>query len=68
MSLNEAETCFELIDPILREKGDRMPYIKLETKAPVNPSARKGGGGLVPTAPTTSSALRGSAKRSQWVN
>lgn len=42
MSLNEAETRFELIDPILREKGYRMPYIKLETKAPVEPIGPKG--------------------------
>jgi type I restriction enzyme R subunit len=39
---NEAETRFELIDPVLREKGYRMPYIKLETKAPVEPIGPKG--------------------------
>ncbi len=38
MSKNEAETRFELIDPILRDKGYRMPYIRLETPAPVETS------------------------------
>ncbi|MDP1998725.1 MAG: DEAD/DEAH box helicase family protein [Rhodoferax sp.] len=42
MSLNEAETRYELIDPHLRGKGYRMPYIKLETKAPVEPIGHKG--------------------------
>lgn len=42
MSLNEAETRYELIDPILRDKGYRKPYIKLETKAPVEPIGHKG--------------------------
>ncbi|WP_395753780.1 DEAD/DEAH box helicase family protein [Prosthecobacter sp.] len=42
MPLNEAETRYELIDPVLREKGYRRPYIKLETKAPVEPVGFKG--------------------------
>lgn len=42
MSMNEAETRFELIDPLLRVKGYRIPYIKLETKAPVEPIGHKG--------------------------
>jgi type I restriction enzyme R subunit len=42
MSKNEAETRFELIDPVLREKGYRIPYIKLETPAPVEPIGPKG--------------------------
>ena len=33
MSKNEAETRYELIDPILRDKGYRHPCIKLETPA-----------------------------------
>lgn len=36
MPLNEAETRYEPIDPVLRDqKGYKRPYIKLETKAPV---------------------------------
>jgi len=42
MSFNEAETRYELIDPLLREKGYRIPYIRLETKAPVEPIGFKG--------------------------
>ena len=42
MSKNEAETRYELIDPVLREKGYRLPYIKLETPAPVEPIGPKG--------------------------
>jgi type I restriction enzyme R subunit len=42
MNRNEAETRYELIDPILREKGYRVPYIKLETPAPVEPIGPKG--------------------------
>lgn len=43
MSMNEAETRFELIDPILREKkGYKVPYIKLETPAPVEGTGAKG--------------------------
>jgi type I restriction enzyme, R subunit len=42
MSKNEAETRYELIDPVLREKGYRVPYIKLETPAPVEPIGPKG--------------------------
>jgi type I restriction enzyme R subunit len=42
MSKNEAETRYELIDPILRDKGYRIPYIKLETPAPVEPIGPKG--------------------------
>ncbi len=42
MSMNEAETRYELIDPVLREKGYRKPYVKLETKAPVEPVGPKG--------------------------
>lgn len=30
MPKNEAETRYELIDPVLRDKGYRMPYIKLD--------------------------------------
>src|SRR4051812_48494339 len=32
---NEAETRYELIDPVLRDKGYRIPYVRLETPAPV---------------------------------
>src|ERR1051325_8207925 len=42
MSKNEAETRYELIDPKLREKGYRLPYIRLETPAPVEPIGAKG--------------------------
>lgn len=42
MPLNEAETRYELIDPFLREKGYRVPYITLETRAPVEPIGHKG--------------------------
>ena len=42
MPMNEAETRYELIDPGLREKGYRKPYVKLETKAPVEPVGPKG--------------------------
>ena len=34
MSKNEAETRYELIDPVLRDKGYRVPYIKLDTRTP----------------------------------
>jgi type I restriction enzyme R subunit len=48
MSKNEAETRFELIDPILRDKGYRMPYVRLETPAPVEtaggPKGRRSSG------------------------
>jgi type I restriction enzyme, R subunit len=37
MPRNEAETRYELIDPVLRDKGYRLPYIRLETPAPVEP-------------------------------
>jgi type I restriction enzyme R subunit len=42
MGKNEAETRYELIDPLLREKGYRMPYVRLETPAPVDPTGPKG--------------------------
>ena len=42
MAKNEAETRYELIDPVLREKGYRVPYIRLETPAPVEPTGPKG--------------------------
>ena len=42
MPLNEAETRYELIDPVLRGKGYKRPYIKLETKAPVEPIGFRG--------------------------
>jgi len=42
MGMNEQETKFELIDPVLREKGYRKPYIKLETPAPVEPVGANG--------------------------
>jgi type I restriction enzyme, R subunit len=42
MSKNEAETRYELIDPVLRDKGYRLPYIRLETPAPVEPTGPKG--------------------------
>jgi len=42
MSKNEAETRYELIDPVLRDKGYRVPYIRLETPAPVEPIGPKG--------------------------
>ncbi|WP_084520734.1 hypothetical protein [Thauera terpenica] len=42
MAYNEAETRYELIDPILREKGYRQWRVKLETPAPVEPTGNKG--------------------------
>jgi type I restriction enzyme R subunit len=42
MLKNEAETRYEKIDPVLRDKGYRMPYIRLETPAPVEPIGAKG--------------------------
>jgi type I restriction enzyme R subunit len=42
MPRNEAETRFELIDPHLREKGYRYPYVRLETPAPVEAIGFKG--------------------------
>ena len=42
MPLNEAETRYEKIDPVLRTKGYRLPYIRLETPAPVEPVGPKG--------------------------
>lgn len=42
MSYNEAETRYELIDPVLRAKGYREWRIKLETPAPVEPTGNKG--------------------------
>lgn len=42
MSYNEAETRYELIDPILRAKGYCEWRIKLETPAPVEPTGNKG--------------------------
>lgn len=42
MSYNEAETRYELIDPILRAKGYRQWRVKLETPAPVEPTGNKG--------------------------
>src|SRR5215831_5465539 len=38
----QAETRYELIDPVLRDKGYRVPYIRLETPAPVEPTGPKG--------------------------
>lgn len=42
MPKNEAETRYELIDPVLRGKGYRAPYIRLETPAPVEATGPKG--------------------------
>ena len=42
MPYNEAETRYQLIDPVLREKGYREWRIKLETPAPVEPIGNKG--------------------------
>lgn len=42
MVRNEAETRYELIDPVLRDKGYRVPYVRLETPAPVEPTGPKG--------------------------
>jgi type I restriction enzyme R subunit len=42
MRKNEAETRYELIDPVLRGKGYRVPYVRLETPAPVEPIGPKG--------------------------
>ena len=42
MKKNEEETRFYLIDPILREKGYRWPYLKMERPAPVEPIGPKG--------------------------
>lgn len=40
--VNETETRYEKIDPLLREKGYRLPDIRLETPAPVEPIGPKG--------------------------
>lgn len=42
MAKNEAETRYELIDPVLRAKGYRVPYVRLETPAPVEATGPKG--------------------------
>ena len=43
MGMNEAETRFHLIDPVLRTKGYNDPQrLKLETPAPVEPIGAKG--------------------------
>ncbi|MCG3163605.1 MAG: hypothetical protein JMDDDDMK_05044 [Acidobacteria bacterium] len=42
MAYNEAETRYQLIDPVLRSKGYREWRIKLETPAPVEPIGAKG--------------------------
>jgi len=42
MPKNEAETRYEMIDPVLRDKGYRLPYVRLETPAPVEPIGPKG--------------------------
>ena len=43
MSLNEQETRFQLIDPVLRRKGYGSPqHIRLETPAPVEPTGPRG--------------------------
>jgi type I restriction enzyme R subunit len=43
MSLNEEETKYHLINPILRQKGyDDPQRIRLETPAPVEPTGPKG--------------------------
>ncbi len=43
MSLNEEETKYHLINPVLRQKGyDAPQWIKLETPAPVEPTGPKG--------------------------
>lgn len=42
MSYNEAETKYNLIDPVLREKGYVNLLIRLETPAPVEPIGNKG--------------------------
>lgn len=43
MALNEEETRFHLIDPVLRRKGyDDPQRIKMETPAPVEPTGPKG--------------------------
>ena len=43
MALNEAETRYELIDPVFRKKGYKVPtYLRLETPAPVEGTGLKG--------------------------
>jgi len=42
MPKNEGETRYEMIDPVLRDKDYRLPYIRLETPAPVEPIGPKG--------------------------
>jgi type I restriction enzyme R subunit len=43
MAMNEEETRFRLIDPVLRSKGyDDLQRIRLETPAPVEPTGPKG--------------------------
>lgn len=40
MPMNEEETRFHLIDPVLRDKGyDERRWLKCETPAPVEPTA-----------------------------
>jgi type I restriction enzyme R subunit len=42
LTYNEAETRFQLIDPVLRAKGYRQWRVRLETPAPVEPIGPKG--------------------------
>ncbi len=43
MSMNEAETRYHLIDPVLRQNGyDAHQWLRLETPAPVEPAGPKG--------------------------
>lgn len=43
MPLNEADTRYHLIDPVLRDKGyNKIEWLKCETPAPVEPTGNKG--------------------------
>jgi hypothetical protein len=58
MPMNEAETRFELIDPVLRSKGYRLPYIPLETRLWLNRSDQRAVAAAARAAPITSYAWK----------
>ena len=58
MGRNEAETRYELIDPVLRDKGYRVPYIRLETPAPVEPTGPKGVAAMARAKSTAARVMR----------
>ncbi|MGC1952922.1 MAG: hypothetical protein WA970_10205 [Gammaproteobacteria bacterium] len=62
MSMNEADTRYHLIDPVLRGKGyvsrDQVTLETVLTPPPVDPSAPRAAGVRAPDAPTTCCACR----------